>query len=47
MTLPEVERLVCDWVDEGLMTTCPHGRRTAFRFSSDELDKLFGRTGWS
>ncbi len=47
MALPEVERLVCDWVDEGLMTTCPHGRRTAFRFSSDELDKLFGRTGWS
>jgi DNA mismatch repair protein MutL len=47
MTLPEVERLVRDWVDEGLMTTCPHGRRTAFRLSSDELDKLFGRTGWS
>jgi DNA mismatch repair protein MutL len=47
MTLPEVERLVRDWVDEGLMTTCPHGRRTAFRLSSEELDKLFGRTGWS
>ena len=47
MSLPEIEHLVQDWVDEGLMTTCPHGRRTAFRLSSDELDKLFGRTGWS
>jgi DNA mismatch repair protein MutL len=47
MTLPEVEHLVRDWVEEGLMTTCPHGRRTAFRLSSEELDKLFGRTGWS
>jgi len=47
MTLPEIEHLVRDWVDEGLMTTCPHGRRTAFRLSSEDLDKLFGRTGWS
>ena len=47
MTLPEIEHLVRDWVDEGLMTTCPHGRRTAFRLSSEELEKLFGRTGWS
>jgi len=47
MALPEIERLVRDWVDEGLITTCPHGRRTAFRLSSDELDKLFGRVGWS
>jgi DNA mismatch repair protein MutL len=47
MALPEIERLVRDWVNEGLMTTCPHGRRTAFRLSSDELDKLFGRIGWS
>jgi DNA mismatch repair protein MutL len=47
MTLPEIEALVREWVDEGLMTTCPHGRRTAFRLSSQELDKLFGRTGWS
>jgi DNA mismatch repair protein MutL len=47
MTLPEIEHLVRDWVDEGLMTTCPHGRRTAFRLSSEELDKLFDRTGWS
>jgi DNA mismatch repair protein MutL len=47
MALPEIEQLVRDWVNEGLMTTCPHGRRTVFRLSSDELDKLFGRTGWS
>jgi DNA mismatch repair protein MutL len=47
MALPEIEHLVRDWVDEGLMTTCPHGRRTAFRLSSEELDKLFGRTGWA
>lgn len=47
MALPEIERLVRDWLDEGLITTCPHGRRTAFRLSADELDKLFGRVGWS
>ncbi len=47
MALPEIEHLVRDWVDEGLMTTCPHGRRTVFRLSSEELDKLFGRTGWA
>jgi DNA mismatch repair protein MutL len=47
MALPEIEQLVRDWVNEGLMTTCPHGRRTVFRLSSDELDRLFGRTGWS
>jgi DNA mismatch repair protein MutL len=47
MALPEIEHLVRDWVDEGLMTTCPHGRRTVFRLSPEELDKLFGRTGWA
>jgi len=47
MALPEIERLVYDWVEEGLITTCPHGRRTAFRLSADELHKLFGRAGWS
>ena len=47
MALPEIERLVSDWVAEGLITTCPHGRRTAFRLSADELHKLFGRAGWS
>lgn len=47
MALPEIEQLVRDWVDEGVMSTCPHGRRTAFRLSAEELDTLFGRTGWS
>ncbi|HET9844876.1 MAG TPA: DNA mismatch repair endonuclease MutL [Nitrospira sp.] len=47
MALPEIEQLVRDWVDEGVMSTCPHGRRTAFRLTADELDALFGRTGWS
>jgi len=47
MALPEIEQLIRDWVEEGLIMTCPHGRRTAFRLSSDELDKLFGRVGWS
>ncbi len=47
MALPEIEQLIRDWVEEGLIMTCPHGRRTAFRLSTDELDKLFGRAGWS
>jgi DNA mismatch repair protein MutL len=47
MALPEIDQLVRDWVEEGLIMTCPHGRRTAFRLSTDELDKLFGRVGWS
>lgn len=47
MALPEIEQLIRDWVDEGLIMTCPHGRRTAFRLSADELDKLFGRVGWT
>jgi DNA mismatch repair protein MutL len=47
MALPEIEQLVRDWVEEGLIMTCPHGRRTAFRLSTEELDKLFGRVGWS
>lgn len=47
LALPEIEQLIRDWVEEGLVTTCPHGRRTVFRLSGDELDKLFGRVGWS
>jgi DNA mismatch repair protein MutL len=47
MALPEIRDLIRDWMDEGLIMTCPHGRRTAFRLSTDELDKMFGRTGWS
>jgi DNA mismatch repair protein MutL len=47
MALPEIGQLIHDWIEEGLIMTCPHGRRTAFRLSTDELDKLFGRVGWS
>jgi DNA mismatch repair protein MutL len=47
MALPEIRHLIHDWVVEGAMMTCPHGRRTAFRLSADELDKMFGRAGWS
>jgi DNA mismatch repair protein MutL len=47
MALPEIQQLIHDWVEEGLIMTCPHGRRTAFRLSTDELAKLFGRVGWT
>ncbi len=47
MALPEIQQLIQDWVQEGLIMTCPHGRRTAFRLSTDELAKLFGRVGWT
>ncbi len=47
LALPEIQQLIDDWVEEGLIMTCPHGRRTAFRLSTDELAKLFGRVGWS
>ena len=46
MELPEINALVEDWRAEGEMTTCPHGRRTVFRLSADDLDKMFGRAGW-
>ena len=47
LALPEIRQLIDDWVEEGLIMTCPHGRRTAFRLSTDELAKLFGRVGWA
>jgi DNA mismatch repair protein MutL len=47
LALPEIQQLIHDWVQEGLIMTCPHGRRTAFRLSTDELAQLFGRVGWS
>lgn len=43
MALPEIKQLLQDWVAEGLIMTCPHGRRVAFRLSSDELARLFDR----
>lgn len=46
MELQEIKALVEDWRTEGEMTTCPHGRRTVFRLSTDDLEKMFGRAGW-
>ncbi len=43
MALPEIKQLVQDWVTEGQIMTCPHGRRVAFRLSGDELARLFDR----
>ncbi|MGH7256617.1 MAG: DNA mismatch repair endonuclease MutL, partial [Nitrospirales bacterium] len=43
MELPEMTQLLKEWVEEGLPSTCPHGRRVALRFSADELHKIFGR----
>lgn len=43
MELPEIQRLIVDWVREGMPTTCPHGRRIALRLSTDELGRIFGR----
>jgi DNA mismatch repair protein MutL len=43
MELPEMKQLIADWVEEGLPTTCPHGRRVALRFPEEELAKIFGR----
>lgn len=44
MALPEIKQLIEDWVQEGLIMTCPHGRRVAFRLSGEELARMFGRT---
>ncbi|MGQ0668005.1 MAG: DNA mismatch repair endonuclease MutL [Nitrospiraceae bacterium] len=46
MELPEIKALVEDWLSEGAITTCPHGRRTSFRLSTTDLEKMFGRVGW-
>ena len=43
MAVPEMKQLVQDWVAEGLIMTCPHGRRVAFRLSTDELARMFDR----
>jgi DNA mismatch repair protein MutL len=43
MELPEIKRLIEEWVEEGLPTTCPHGRRVALRLPEDELARIFGR----
>ena len=41
--LPEIGRLVQDWVAEGMIMTCPHGRRVALRLPTSELARIFGR----
>ncbi len=46
MDLSEIKALIEDWLEAGSMTTCPHGRRTVFRLSTDDLEKMFGRAGW-
>ena len=43
MELPEIKRLIEEWVEEGLPATCPHGRRVALRLPADELARIFGR----
>lgn len=43
MALPEIKQLVQDWVAEGWIMTCPHGRRVAFRLSAEEMGRLFDR----
>ena len=40
----EMRRLIDEWVQEGLPSTCPHGRRVALRLPADELAKIFGRS---
>ena len=44
MAQPEIKQLIEDWVQEGRIMTCPHGRRVAFRLSADELARMFNRT---
>lgn len=46
MGLPEIQQLTEDWLAEGKIQTCPHGRRTVFQLTEAELEKLFGRAGW-
>lgn len=46
MRLEEIKALVEEWQNEREITTCPHGRRTSFRLTINELEKMFGRVGW-
>jgi DNA mismatch repair protein MutL len=43
----EMRRLLEDWRDAGFPGTCPHGRRIAMRLTIEELDRIFGRSGWT
>lgn len=42
--LEEMKHLVHEWVQAGMSTTCPHGRRIVMQWSIAELDRMFGRT---
>lgn len=44
MALPEIAKLVRDWTQEGMIMSCPHGRRVALRLPFDDLNRLFDRT---
>jgi len=46
MELPEIKALIDDWIATGAISTCPHGRRTSFKLSTQDLEKMFGRAGW-
>ncbi len=46
MKVDEIKVLVEEWRSEGEISTCPHGRRTSFRLSIEDLEKMFGRAGW-
>jgi len=43
----EMRRLLEEWRDAGFPSTCPHGRRIAMRLTIEELDRIFGRLGWT
>jgi DNA mismatch repair protein MutL len=47
MESPEIQRLLEDWREAGLPSTCPHGRRIAMRLTIEDLDRIFGRQGWT
>ena len=47
MEPPEIRQLLQDWREAGLPSTCPHGRRIAMRLTIEELDRIFGRQGWT
>lgn len=47
MEPPEVRDLLENWCEVGLPSTCPHGRRIAMRLTIEELDRIFGRQGWT
>ncbi|TLY22627.1 MAG: DNA mismatch repair endonuclease MutL [Nitrospirae bacterium] len=47
LEVPEMRRLLEDWRAAGSPSTCPHGRRIAMRLTIEELDRIFGRLGWT